>query len=84
MKYVAKTAAAATALAMSSTAAMAGSVGPVMVAEPVVMEEAPMGSGSGAWIIPLLAIGLIAVAISQNDDSTPAPGPAPAPVPIAQ
>ena len=33
----------------------------------VVEPTAPMGS-SGAWIIPLIAIALIALAISQSDD----------------
>ncbi len=37
----------------------------------VVVEE-PAGSmgGSGAWLIPLLAIGLIALAVSSSDNST--------------
>jgi hypothetical protein len=39
-------------------------------AEPVVVVEEPAGSmgGSGAWLIPLLAIGLVALAVSQSDD----------------
>ena len=39
------------------------------------VEEEPAGSmgGSGAWLIPLLAIGLIALAVSQNDDPPPPP-----------
>lgn len=48
--------------------AAAGAVAYVAPAEPVMVEEtAPMGS-SGAWIIPLIAIALIALAISQNDE----------------
>jgi hypothetical protein len=36
---------------------------------PVIIAEQPgsMG-GSGAWLIPLLAIGLVALAVSQGDD----------------
>ena len=73
MKYIASTAAAATAIAMSATPIMAGSVGPVAVVDPVVMDDQPMASGSGAWIIPLLAIGLIALVISQDDDDLGVP-----------
>ena len=46
----------------------AGSVAYVAPAEPMMVEDdAPMGS-SGAWIIPLIAIALIALAISQDDE----------------
>ncbi len=34
--------------------------------EIIIVEEEPMGS-SGAWIIPLLAIGMIALAMSQEE-----------------
>ncbi len=55
------------AVSISSTV-NAGAVAYVAPAAPVVVEEAaPMGS-SGAWIIPLIAIGLIALAISQDDE----------------
>ena len=38
--------------------------------EAEVMAEEPAGSmgGSGAWLIPLLAIGLIALAVSSSDE----------------
>ena len=75
MKYIATSAAAAATLAMSSTSAIAGSVEPVAMVEPMVVEEQPMGSGSGAWIIPLIAVGLIALAISQSDDDDEIVGP---------
>ncbi len=52
--------------------AMAGSVAYVAPAAPMVESTESMGS-SGFWIIPLLAIALIALAISQNDDDTPTP-----------
>ena len=52
----------------------AGSVAYVAPAEPAMVEDAaPMGS-SGAWIIPLIAIALIALAISQDDDEPPIRG----------
>ncbi len=78
MKYVATTAAIATAVAMSGTAANAGSLAPMTDVDPVVVEDQPMGSGSASWIVPLLAIGVIALVVSQDDDDTPAaPGPTP-------
>jgi hypothetical protein len=35
------------------------------------VESEPAGSmgGSGAWLIPLLAIGLVALAVSSSDDA---------------
>ncbi len=65
----------ATSLALASliaaSTAQAGSLTYVEPAAPMMVEEeAPMGS-SGAWIIPLIAIGLIALAISQDDDNGP-------------
>ena len=52
--------------------ASAGAVAYVAPAEPVMVEEAaPMGS-SGAWIIPLIAIALIALAVTQDNDPEPA------------
>lgn len=52
--------------------AVAGAVAYVAPAEPVMIEEvAPMGS-SGAWIIPLIAIGLILLIVSQDESDTPA------------
>lgn len=63
-------------LTVASTAAVAGALVFEAPAEPVVIvEEEPAGSmgGSGAWLIPLLAIGLVALAVSQNDDPPPPP-----------
>lgn len=51
-------------------AAFAGAVAYVAPQAPEMIEEsAPMGS-SGAWIIPLIAVGLIALALSapESDD----------------
>jgi hypothetical protein len=68
MKIVALTAAAA----LAANAAFAGNLIMEAPEEPVVVEEKPAGSmgGSGAWLIPLLAIGLIALAVSQDDEET--------------
>ncbi len=57
----------AAAAVLAAGSAIAGSVAYVAPAAPVVEEQSSMGS-SGFWIIPLLAIALIALAISQNDD----------------
>jgi len=74
--------AAAMAVAMSATSAIAGSVAPVAVVEPMLIEEAQMGSGSGAWIIPLLLLGAIVFLARDGDDnSQPTPGPAQVPPP---
>ncbi len=51
---------------ISATAASAGSLVYTAPVETMVVDDAPMGS-SGAWIIPLIAIGLIALAISSSD-----------------
>ena len=51
-----------------STTAQAGSLVYTPEQAPIIVEEAPMGS-SGAWIIPLIAIGLICVAICGGDDN---------------
>ena len=60
------------AASLAATSAFAGAVAYVAPAAPVMMEE-PTGSmgGSGAWIIPLLAIGLICLAICGGSDDTP-------------
>lgn len=52
--------------------AIAGSVGPVDTGNNTVVVPAsePMGSSS-SWIIPLVAIGLIALVISQDSDDEP-------------
>jgi hypothetical protein len=66
MKTIMLTAAAV----LAANAAFAGNLIMEAPEEPVVMEEKPAGSmgGSGAWLIPLLAIGLIALAVSQDDE----------------
>jgi hypothetical protein len=64
------------AVTVASTAAVAGNAVYEPPVEPVVVvEEEPAGSmgGSGAWLIPLLAIGLIALAVSQDEEETPLP-----------
>ena len=61
---------AAMAVAMSATSAIAGSVAPVAVVEPMLIEEAPMGSGSGAWIIPLLLLGAVVLLTRDSGDSS--------------
>jgi hypothetical protein len=47
-------------------------------AEPVVVVEEPAGSmgSSGAWLIPLLALGVIALAVSSSDDEDTVTSPA--------
>lgn len=56
---------------ISAGAASAGSVAYNPVVESVIVEDSPMGSGSGAWLIPLLVIALIAlVASNSNSNST--------------
>lgn len=50
---------------LAAGSAIAGAVAYVAPAAPMVEESAPMGS-SGAWIIPLIAIGLILL-ILQDD-----------------
>lgn len=71
MKYIAP----AAAIALAATQATAGSmVEPEMEPMVEVVEEEP--ASSSGWILPLLAIGLIAV-IASSSDSTDAPAPAP-------
>ncbi len=64
MKLVTLTAAAS----IAASAAFAGELAYVAPAEPEVMmeEESSMG-GSGAWLIPLLAVALIALAVSSDE-----------------
>ena len=50
-----------------ATTAQAGSLVYTPEQAPIIEEEAPMGS-SGAWIIPLIAIGLICLAVCGGDD----------------
>jgi hypothetical protein len=60
------------ALALLAGSAMAGNLIMEAPAEPEVIVAEPAGSmsGSGAWLIPLLAIGLVALAVSQSDDDS--------------
>ena len=64
MKLVALTAAITTA----ASTAFAGTVAYTGPAAPVMMEETGSMGGSAAWIIPLLAIALIALALNNSDD----------------
>jgi len=67
MKLVALTAAAS----IAASAAFAGEVAYMAPAEPeVVMEQEDTMGGSGSWLIPLLAIALIALAVSNSDSNT--------------
>lgn len=47
-------------------AAVAGTVAYVAPAAPVMIEEPASMGGSGMWLIPLIAIALIALAISND------------------
>ena len=49
-------------------------------AEPQVIIDQPgsMG-GSGAWLVPLPALGLVALSVSQGDDDTDEPDDTPVP-----
>ena len=60
---------------LAANTAFAGNLIMEAPAEPIVMAEEPAGSmgGSGAWLIPLLAIGLVALAVSQSDDTEQPP-----------
>ena len=52
---------------LASTAAWSGEVATNPALEPVLMTEAHMG-GMNDWIIPLLALGMIALAMSQPEE----------------
>ncbi len=51
---------------LAATSTMAGSLAYVAPAAPMMIEETPAMGGSGAWLIPLLAIALICLAINKN------------------
>lgn len=73
MKYIVP----AAAIALAATQATAGSlVEPEM--EPMVEVVEEESSSSSGWILPLLAIGIIAAVASSNSSSSTVPGPAPA------
>lgn len=63
MKLVLSTIAAA----IAATAATAGSMAAPMVDTPIV-EAAPMSNGSGAWLIPLAIIAILALTLTNNND----------------
>ena len=65
MKFVATTTAA---LLLAGTAFAGNLVFEAPVEEEVVVQEEPMGGSNAAWLVPLLAIGLIALAVSGGDD----------------
>ena len=54
------------ALILTASTAFAGAVAYEAPAAPVMMEEAGSMGGSSAWIIPLLAIALIALAMDSE------------------
>lgn len=56
---------------ISAATAYAGTVVFVAPAAPMMVEEQGSMGGSGAWIIPLLAIALIALAISSSTTTPP-------------
>ena len=63
---------AAIALALTGSAAIAGSA--VFVAPEVAMLEEPMRNGSGAWLIPLAIIAVLALTLTNsNSCSDPSP-----------
>jgi hypothetical protein len=64
------------AVTVASTAAVAGNSIFETPEEPIVtVDDAPAAmGGSGAWLIPLLAIALVALAVSQNNDDALPPG----------
>lgn len=54
------------AAALLATTSFAGEVSMSSAAH-LPAEAAPMGSGAGQWIIPLIAIAIIAIAIATDD-----------------
>jgi|LGOV01.1.fsa_nt_gb hypothetical protein len=55
------------ALAAMATTTTAGTLVYTPEVAPVIIEESgPMGSGSGAWLIPLIVIALLALAMSNS------------------
>lgn len=54
------------AVVLAANAAFAGTVAYVAPAVPLIIEEPATMGGSGVWLIPLLAIALIALAISND------------------
>ena len=63
-----KIASLATATVFAATTAFAGTVAYVAPAAPVMIEEPASMGGSGMWLIPLIAIALIALAMSADDE----------------
>lgn len=60
-----KTIRVALAATLASGAAYAGSA--VFIAPEVAMVEEPMRSGSGAWLIPLAIIAILALTLTSNE-----------------
>ncbi len=65
---------------MATNAVFAGNVAPANVAEPLVVSEEPMGAGSSSWIVPLVAIGIIALVLSGDDEPRRAINDSPGPI----
>ena len=55
---------------LAAGAAAAGTVAYVAPAAPVMVEEPASMGGSGMWLIPLIAIALIALAMSNNNNGS--------------
>lgn len=68
MKYIAPMAA----LALAATQASAGSL-VTPETEPMIEVTEEQSASSSDWIVPLLAVGAIAVIISNSGGSTPTP-----------
>lgn len=60
---------AAIAMAFAGGAAYAGSA--VFVAPEVTMVEEPMRNGSGAWLIPLAIIAILALTLTSSEETNP-------------
>lgn len=62
--------AAAAAIAVSATAATAGGLAPEVMEAPVVVVDTPAPTGSlGGWVVPAIALALIAAAAASSSDS---------------
>ena len=51
-------------------AVYAGSIAYLAPVEPMIVEETGSMGGSGMWLIPLLAIALIALVVSSNNNGS--------------
>ncbi len=59
-----------TAILLSATAAFAGNVAYV-APEVVAIEEPARMGGSGAWLIPLVIVAVLALALTQQEEQLP-------------